>query len=49
VFKEKYNIDISFHKKGLNYRIYIPKRESLKFYNLIEKYIYISMRYKLGH
>lgn len=49
IFKEKYNIDINFHKNRLNYRIYIPKREALKFYNLIEKYIHKSMRYKLKH
>jgi hypothetical protein len=49
VFKEKYDIDISFHKQRSNYRIYIPKRESKKFYNLIEKYVYISMKYKLGN
>lgn len=49
VFKEKYDIDISFHKQRLSYRVYIPKRESKKFYNLIEKFVYISMRYKLGN
>ena len=49
VFKEKYDIGITFHKQRLNYRIYIPRSEAEKFYNLIEKYIYISMRYKLNH
>lgn len=48
VFKQKYNIDINFHKKRLNYRVYIGTRESKKFYNLIEKYICKSMRYKLA-
>ena len=32
----------------MNYRIYIGKKESKKFYNLIEKYICKSMRYKLA-
>ena len=49
VFKEKYDIDINFHKQRSNYRVYIPKRESKKFYNLIEKHVYISLRYKLGN
>ncbi len=49
VFKEKYNIDINFHKQRSNYRVYIPKRESKKFYTIIEKYVYISMRHKLGN
>jgi len=42
VFKEKYDIDISFHKQRLSYRVYIPKRESKKFYNLIEICLYFN-------
>lgn len=54
VFKEKYDIDINFHKTSVQkeqrgYRIYIPKRESYKFYKLIEKYIHRDMKYKLGN
>lgn len=46
LFKNKYNIKISFLKKRFIYRIYIPKKEYIKFKNLIEPYIYESMKYK---
>jgi hypothetical protein len=49
VLKEKYDLDVSFHKQRLNYRVYIPRREYKKFYNLIEKDVHISMRDKLGN
>lgn len=48
VFKKKFDIDISFHKKGNNYRIYIPRKDSVKFRNLIEEYMHESMLYKLS-
>lgn len=47
ILKNKYDIGISFHKQGLNYRIYIPRKEYIKFINLIEVYIHSSMKYKL--
>lgn len=47
IFKDKYDINISYHKKGLNYRIYISKKDYIKFRNIIEPYIHKSMYYKL--
>lgn len=53
VLKEKYDINISYHKKGSNtcfgtgYRIYIPRRDYETFKGLVEGYIHVSMRYKL--
>lgn len=47
IFKNKYDIKISFHKQRLNYRIYIPRKEYNKFKNLIEEYVHPSMKYKL--
>jgi len=47
IFNEKYKITMNYHKKGNNYRIYIPRKEYEKFKNLIEEYIHISMKYKL--
>jgi DNA-directed RNA polymerase subunit H (RpoH/RPB5) len=47
VFLEKYNISVSFHKKGNTQRIYIPRSEYQKFKELIFPYIHTSMYYKL--
>lgn len=47
VLWEKYQIQVHFYKKGNSYRIYISKPEYLKFRNMIEPYIHVSMNYKL--
>lgn len=47
LFIKKYNIVVSFHKKGNNYRIYIPTKYFDNFKNLIKPYIVDSMSYKL--
>jgi len=47
ILKNKYDVEISFHKQGLNYKIDIPVKEYIKFRNLIEVYIDSSMKYKL--
>lgn len=44
---KKYGINTSFHKKGRNYRIYIPVKDSKNFVNLIRPYVIKSMLYKL--
>lgn len=47
VFKEKYNIEVSYHKKGKNYWIYIPVKYYDKFKNLIYPYMQNKMSDKL--
>ena len=47
VFKQKWDIDVNFHKKDFNYRLYIPVREANKFKELIYPMIDWEMKYKL--
>lgn len=48
MLETKYNIHVSYHLKGGNYRIYIPTRYYLEIKNKIEPIIHESMKYKLG-
>jgi len=47
LLNNKFNIHVSFHKKGPNHRIYIPSKSFNNFRNLIKPYIIESMKYKL--
>lgn len=47
LFKTTWGIHISYHKKGLNYRIYIPVKHANLFKSLIKDFIIDSMSYKL--
>lgn len=47
IFKENWDIHVSYHKKGTNYRIYIPTKYNEQFKSLISKYMVESMIYKL--
>lgn len=47
MFRDKWNIDVKLCKQGTYTYIQFSNNSSLKFWNLIEKYIIPSMRYKL--
>ncbi len=47
IFLKNWDIHVGYHKKGVNYRIYIPTSSVAKFKNLVEKYVVETMRYKL--
>jgi hypothetical protein len=47
IFLQNWDIHVGYHKKGGNYRIYIPTGSGVKFKNLIDKYVVETMRYKL--
>jgi len=47
MFKSIYDIHVSYHLKGGNYRIYIPVKHTERFGELIGSKIHESMRYKI--
>jgi hypothetical protein len=47
IFKSNWNIHVSYHKKGNNYRIFIPTKYAEIFKDLIKDYIINSFKYKL--
>lgn len=47
LFLKFWNIHVSYHKKGSNYRIYIPSKYQDTFKGLIKEFIVPSMFYKL--
>lgn len=47
IFKTNWDIQVSYHKKGNNYRIYVPVKYGEKFKSLVGKYVIDSFKYKL--
>ena len=47
MFKNLYDLHVSYHLKGGNHRIYVPVRYTEIYRGIIREYIHESMRYKL--
>jgi hypothetical protein len=46
--KKKFNLNISIHKSGIYFKLYIRSNSSKKFYDLVKPYIQPCFCYKLG-
>lgn len=47
ILLDRFNIWVSFHKQGANYRIYIPVKHYEEVKRMIDKYVVVEMKYKL--
>lgn len=49
ILKTEFAIEVGIHKQYSQYRLYVYTKDAQKFKKLIEPYIILSMRYKLGN